>query len=64
MTYFYAHLHKKTVSLIMGGHCMAANKPGKAEILAAFFDDGTFSPLYADGAVSAAYGAFAWEKFQ
>ncbi len=36
---------------------MAANKPGKAEILAAFFDDGTFSPLYADGAVSAAYGS-------
>ncbi len=36
---------------------MAANKPGKAEILAAFFDDGTFSPLYTDGAVSAAYGS-------
>ena len=35
---------------------MAANKPGKAEILAAFFDDGTYSPLFTDGAVSAAYG--------
>lgn len=35
---------------------MAANKPGKAELLAAFFDDGVFSPLFTDGAVSAAYG--------
>ena len=35
---------------------MAANKPGKAEILAAFFDDGTYSPLFTDSAVSAAYG--------
>ena len=35
---------------------MAANKPGKAEILAAFFDDGTSTPLFTDGAVSAAYG--------
>ena len=35
---------------------MAANKPGKAEILAAFFDDGAYSPLYTEGAVSAAYG--------
>ncbi len=35
---------------------MAANKPGKEELLAAFFDDGTFSPLYTDGPVSAAYG--------
>ena len=35
---------------------MAVNKPGKAEILAAFFDDGTYSPLFTDGAVSAAYG--------
>ena len=32
---------------------MAANKPGKAEILAAFFDDGTYSPLFTDSAVSA-----------
>ena len=35
---------------------MAANKPGKAEILAAFFDDGVFSPLYTKGADSGAYG--------
>ncbi|PWM57128.1 MAG: propionyl-CoA carboxylase [Subdoligranulum variabile] len=35
---------------------MAANKPGKAEILAAFFDDGASMPLYTEGAVSAAYG--------
>ena len=35
---------------------MAANKPGKEAILAAFFDDGTYSPLFTDGAVSAAYG--------
>ena len=36
---------------------MAANKPGKATILAAFFDDGAYSPLFTDGAVSAAYGS-------
>ena len=35
---------------------MAANKPGKAVILAAFFDDGTSTPLFTGGAVSAAYG--------
>lgn len=35
---------------------MAVNKPGKAEILAAFFDEGAYSTLYAEGAVSAAYG--------
>ena len=35
---------------------MAANKPGKAEILAAFFDEGNYSPLFTDGAVSAAFG--------
>lgn len=35
---------------------MAANKPGKAELLAAFFDDGAYTSLFADGAVSAAYG--------
>lgn len=35
---------------------MAANKPGKAEILAAFFDEGTYTPLFEEGAVSAAYG--------
>ena len=35
---------------------MAANKPGKEELLAAFFDDGAFSSLYTDGPVSAAYG--------
>ena len=35
---------------------MAANKPSKATILAAFFDDGAYSPLFTDGAVSAAYG--------
>ena len=35
---------------------MAANKPGKAEILAAFFDDGTSMPLYTEGGVGAAYG--------
>ena len=35
---------------------MAANKPGKATILAAFFDDGAYSPLFTAGAVSAAYG--------
>ena len=27
---------------------MAANKPGKAEILAAFFDDGIYAPLFTD----------------
>ena len=36
---------------------MAANKPGKAEILAAFFDGGVYSPLFTDGAVSAAFGS-------
>ena len=56
MTDFLQILYKKTVSLILGGHCMAANKPGKAEILAAFFDDGAYSPLYTEGVVSAAYG--------
>ena len=35
---------------------MAANKPSKEAILAAFFDDGAYSPLFTDGAVSAAYG--------
>lgn len=35
---------------------MVAKQPGKAEILAVFFDDGVFSPLFSDGAVSAAYG--------
>lgn len=35
---------------------MAANKPGKAQLLAAFFDDGMYHALFADGAVSAAYG--------
>ena len=30
---------------------MAANKPGKATILAAIFDDGAYSPLFTDGAV-------------
>lgn len=35
---------------------MAANKPGKAELLATFFDDGAYTPLFTDGAVSAAYG--------
>ena len=35
---------------------MAANKPGKATILAAFFDEGSYSPLFTDGAVSAAFG--------
>ena len=35
---------------------MAAKKPGKAELLAAFFDDGSYSALFADGPVSAAYG--------
>ncbi len=41
---------------------MAANKPGKAEILAAFFDDGTYSPLFTAGAVSALYGCANSEK--
>ena len=36
---------------------MAANKPGKTEILATFFDDGAYTPLFAEGAVSAAYGS-------
>ena len=35
---------------------MVAKQPGKAEILADFFDDGAFSPLFSQGAVSAAYG--------
>jgi len=35
---------------------MAATKPGKAELLAAFFDDGVYTSLFADGAVDAAYG--------
>lgn len=35
---------------------MAATKPGKTDTLAAFFDDGTYTALYADGPVSAAYG--------
>jgi acetyl-CoA carboxylase carboxyltransferase component len=36
---------------------MSANRPGKAEILAEFFDDGAFSTLFSDGPVSAAYGS-------
>ena len=36
---------------------MAANKLGKTEILATFFDDGAYTPLFAEGAVSAAYGS-------
>lgn len=35
---------------------MAATKPGKTETLAAFFDDGTYTALYTDGPVRAAYG--------
>ena len=35
---------------------MAATKPGKTETLAVFFDDGTYTALYTDGPVSAAYG--------
>lgn len=35
---------------------MAAKKPGKAELLAAFFDDGVYTSLFTDGVVSAAYG--------
>ena len=35
---------------------MAANKPGKEAILAAFFDEGNYSPLFTDGAVRAAVG--------
>lgn len=35
---------------------MAATKPGKAETLAAFYDEGTYTALFADGPVSAAYG--------
>lgn len=35
---------------------MAANKTGKAELLATLFDDGSFAPLYAEGAVTAGYG--------
>ena len=33
---------------------MAAKAPGKAEVLAAFFDDGAYTPLYPEGALSAA----------
>ena len=37
---------------------MAANKPSKATILAAFFDDGAYSPPFTHGAgKSAAYGS-------
>ncbi|MEE0801375.1 MAG: carboxyl transferase domain-containing protein [Gemmiger sp.] len=35
---------------------MAAKKPGKETILAEFFDEGSYSPLFTDGAVSAAFG--------
>lgn len=35
---------------------MAAKKAGKEQILAHFFDDGAYTWLFADGAVSAAYG--------
>lgn len=35
---------------------MAANQPGKDAILAAFFDEGSYTPLFTDGAVSAAFG--------
>lgn len=35
---------------------MASKKPGKEEILANFFDDGVYSVLFAQGAVTAAYG--------
>lgn len=35
---------------------MAANRPGKAQVLAEFFDDGVFSPLFSEGVCSAAYG--------
>lgn len=35
---------------------MAETKPGKTETLAAFFNDGTYTALYTDGPVSAAYG--------
>ena len=35
---------------------MASKKLGKDEILAAFFDEGTYTGLFADGAVKAAYG--------
>lgn len=35
---------------------MVAKQPGKAEILAEFYDDGVYSPLFSEGAVSAAYG--------
>ena len=34
---------------------MAANKPSKEAILAALFDEGNYSPLFTDGAVSAAW---------
>ncbi len=36
---------------------MAAKTPTKAEILAAFFDEGSYAPLYEGGAVSAAFGS-------
>ena len=35
---------------------MAAKKPGKEAILAEFFDEGAYSSLFSDGAVSAAFG--------
>ena len=35
---------------------MDSKKLGKDEILAAFFDEGTYTGLFADGAVKAAYG--------
>lgn len=35
---------------------MAAKKAGREQILAHFFDDGAYTWLFADGAVSAAYG--------
>ena len=35
---------------------MAAKKAGKEQILAHFFDDGVYTPLFQEGAVSAAYG--------
>lgn len=35
---------------------MAAKNPGKSALLATFFDDGAYTSLFSDGAVSAAYG--------
>lgn len=35
---------------------MASNKLGKNDILAAFFDEGSYTALFADGAVNAAFG--------